>query len=1509
MDTLQLHQIVENSGEEIKKHLTGYIGPMQQEILNETFYSDSDIEYSFHSSNYNILHVPSDVVATILKNDVGDYVFCLSITPNNHHKISDYFPNIIPSSNANGSPSVNLHSTQVENMSWIYFFFSTEDIDTQNKLLNSIKNENLKSKINAISNRENPSVNSIRHTEHIFTSSDFPSSTWKGGLFFTGSVNAWPFQNLSGSGILDFTDLTQFDIAGSIHRIEGVNYLNFQVKLGKKTFTSGPLKNAELSFILIETIDNAGEGAHFGINGRLEIKGANAENEFSVEVLGRWPDADNDLIELTSTAQIHNIPFFDSTSVPGLENHDTDIDINLNLKISKTTKSLEVLDFRTQLGYWDIIPEKLSLKNLEIRTTVLKPLSSKLVIASIEAISILGKNNIFLECGAFYPEGRFNFSLPTGSVIELHDIISAFFGHHKGMHNGLEVSKLDGSFNYSTKEILFDIEISRDQNWKIVKGFTMNSIRMEIRGQGQYEGLIYGQFAFGSGRDIMTFSVMGELGNGWSFSGEYDKGNSRGLNVASFYNKLKTAFGFKKSQLDLPDFIANITIENARLAFKTPTPSADGKIPRNNTKEIEKHFTLSATDTVNGTLIQFELKLDITYPKGKENIFFSGQMTINDEYVFDIKEQKSGSTKIFLASYHQNNDGAKVDISKVLAGLGVSGAPALDIHLKDAFFINENTPKFNLLVADVGAGMNLSNLPLVGKILPQNAKIDLALRVLYASAKYGSAVDDINQLLGDGIKSLPTPEAAKDKKGFDLIAEINIGENQYRLNLPLEIKNGHRAQNPITRDATPGSSNHESTKDYDKDKSPAIPVNEGITWFKIGKKFGPVVFNRIGLTFKNNELTVFPDAILSMGGLSFLLNGLSVSSPIDNFKPKFALKGLGLDFRKGPLEIGASFLRRQIVVQGETIDEFDGMAIISTEALTLSALGSYANYHGHPSLFIYAYLDQALGGPSFFFVEGLAAGFGYNRSLLMPTIDQVATFPLVRQVMSGEDPSKQGTDRAAMLTEQLDALSHYIPPSPGQMFFALGIKFSSFKLIDSFVLLAVSMGHHFEIDVLGQSDIVVPSVVPPGVPPLAEIKIQLMAKFLPEEGVLSVEARLTEDSYIFDKACQLTGGAAFYSWFKGEHEGDFVVTMGGYHPAFHVPEHYPQVPRLGLNWQIDPHMSVKGSMYFALCPHAFMAGGHLEANYHKGALKAWFKAGADFLISWQPYHYDAHLYLDIGASYTYHFFGTHHITVELGADVHVWGPKFAGRAKIHIWVVDITVSFGPQGKQDAKPIGWNAFIEKCLPEENRILSASILQGQHNETKDSTGNKKIPIVNPKELEFMIDSGIPIRTIESPTPIINPEEKSFGLAPMAMTKNVNSHLQIEILQNGNPLPEEEKEHLIFEPVKKKVPSAIWGKKFSPGLNDKDKTIELVTGVKVSTKEPLEFPSGGTHFKSRNELLDKNHIPRSSSTFKADYNYDYTTDESDIEDFKNDSSNKRFKRLCDDLGITGMNILNKV
>src|SRR5205807_166790 len=132
-------------------------------------------------------------------------------------------------------------------------------------------------------------------------------------------------------------------------------------------------------------------------------------------------------------------------------------------------------------------------------------------------------------------------------------------------------------------------------------------------------------------------------------------------------------------------------------------------------------------------------------------------------------------------------------------------------------------------------------------------------------------------------------------------------------------------------------------------------------------------------------------------------------------------------------------------------------------------------------------------------------------------------------------------------------------------------------------------------------------------PAYLNVELAFRVSVKPAAGEFAAEALLTENSFVFHPDCRLSGGFAFYAWFgNNPHAGDFVLTVGGYHPRFNVPAHYPQVPRLGINWPMDK-LSIKGEAYFAITPSCIMAGGGLEASYKDGSLEASFSARADFL--------------------------------------------------------------------------------------------------------------------------------------------------------------------------------------------------------------------------------------------------------------------------------------------------------
>ena len=193
-----------------------------------------------------------------------------------------------------------------------------------------------------------------------------------------------------------------------------------------------------------------------------------------------------------------------------------------------------------------------------------------------------------------------------------------------------------------------------------------------------------------------------------------------------------------------------------------------------------------------------------------------------------------------------------------------------------------------------------------------------------------------------------------------------------------------------------------------------------------------------------------------------------------------------------------------------------------------------------------------------------------------------------------------------------------IPAKIGAYWIAAGVRFSSFQFIESFALLLVKFGNELEFLLMGVSTLRLPKPPPTGTAPdpYLYIEMQFLASIKPDEGVFRAEAQLTSNSYLIDPGSKLSGGFAFYAWFAGAHNGDFVLTIGGYHPNFVVPSHYPQpqnVPPVSINWPLPQYnLSIKGTAYFAMTPSCIMAGGTLDAIYSTELIWASFTARANF---------------------------------------------------------------------------------------------------------------------------------------------------------------------------------------------------------------------------------------------------------------------------------------------------------
>jgi hypothetical protein len=1081
--------------------------------------------------------------------------------------------------------------------------------------------------------------------------------------------------------------------------------------------------------------------------------------------------------------------------------------------------------------------QDLAVQTVQLTFTLFDPFDAKQKAMTIAGELKIGKAGI-IDIVMRYPGSLIQGYLKPGTTLNLAEVINLFRGSATNLPE-MEIDDLE--LDVSPDGLTLSLELEGEMQIPDAPlGLERAGVLLQKNSSG-VEFSFRGLFLVG---DVAVSLLANRPGAdaGWYFEGS--TGPGKGIPIGALIEQLADKFG----HITLPSAIADLIVENLRVSFDT------GK--KKFTFDCESKFRVDSTD------VDITVALTVTDVDGKYVKDFAGTLQVGG-FDFMLHFVQNAKSDFFVATYRPDVAGKTLEVKQLVESVSSDVAmyipSGVAIKLKDIVFTFSKTGSDSIFLfgLDIGTSINLSNLPLIGQEFLSDKTLSVDdLRLLVASKGLTQhEVADFNSLIpasvtklpgqaqgGNGAPSTDAATTAAIPQGVTVSARINVAGTSQALSMPV-APSAPAGAPPATTDAS-----------HTADDS----ASDNTKWFNLQKTLGPVYFDKVGVQYQDATLRFLLNASLSGAGLTISLDGLSVGSPLSSFSPRFNLHGLGIDFQGGAVEIGAALLRTE---KKDQADQYDGAAVIKTPTLALSALGSYTTVEGHPSLFIYVFLNYPIGGPAFFYVTGLAAGFGYNRKLIAPAIDKVADFPLVQQALG---TAAAPADRLGAL----EALRDYIPPAVGEVFLAIGVKFNTFKLIDSFALLTIQFGGHFVVNILGLSRAIVPTPeAGQSVTPLAEVQIAWKATFDPEEGFLGVDARLTANSYILSRDCHLVGGYAFYSWFSGEHAGDFVQTLGGYHPGFAVPAHYPVVPRLGFNWQVSGDLTIKGDAYYALTGSALMAGGHLEVTFDQGDLKAWLKLGADFLISWKPYHYDAEIYVDVGVSYTFEIdllFGsvTVTISVDVGADLHLWGPDFSGTADIDISVISFSISFGADASQTPGAIDWNTFKQSFLPAEN-VCSISVKDGLLRKMEE--GEAERWIINPKHFSLVVNTAIPFKSAQNDGKELVPADANtlFGIGSMDVKpEDLHSTITITIKRNSHPADDE----FSYAPIKKRVPAGLWGQSRTPGLNGNTFIEDVPAGFELT---PRKGPAPG-----ETARIDLSKFKYASSYFPEDKGYPAST-----------------------------------
>ncbi len=490
-------------------------------------------------------------------------------------------------------------------------------------------------------------------------------------------------------------------------------------------------------------------------------------------------------------------------------------------------------------------------------------------------------------------------------------------------------------------------------------------------------------------------------------------------------------------------------------------------------------------------------------------------------------------------------------------------------------------------------------------------------------------------------------------------------------------------------------------------------------WFlPIQRAFGPVYLEQVGLGVGYRQgitprqlemISLYLSGEVSILGLTAAVDKLRFTYTVD--QPIFSteawevdVEGFAISSSIGGLTL-AGGLRKFPLDAPLSGVEYLGMLKVGFGSYGVDLFGGYA----HPtspdstsfaSFFAFGALHAPLGGPPAFFITGIAVGFGINRNLITPQIDQITTHPFM-QALRALGPAPEPM-------QQLQQMRAIVPPAQGQYWVAAGVSFTSFVLVTGEILVTVQFGDGLEIAILGLARAQLPNPLLP----LVSIELALLARFSSKEGTLLVQAQLTENSYLLHPSVRLTGGFAFQTWWKGPNAGQFVITVGGYHPRFHH-DGYPVVPRVGLNWSPIDNISIVGGAYFALCSEALMAGVKLEVAAHLGPAHAKLTFGGDGIVFFDPFWFEVDVYAEAEVGITiWLLFGSIDLDVHLGFDVTVSGPPIHVEGHFSVAGISIPFEFGDTADPADRALDGPAFAAKYLRGDAnaQVVQAAVLRG-------------------------------------------------------------------------------------------------------------------------------------------------------------------------------------------------------
>ncbi|MBL4648047.1 MAG: hypothetical protein JKY13_03725, partial [Gammaproteobacteria bacterium] len=562
--------------------------------------------------------------------------------------------------------------------------------------------------------------------------------------------------------------------------------------------------------------------------------------------------------------------------------------------LPKLTEVRATIDIAAQLTL--LQSPKIVLNDVQIHTRFsIGDNASRNFTYTLAGYFLIGEEQHEIEVIASGPD--WDFYCSSDDAIKVNNFLKFAYGQQDNAMNELDIDDFSLAVHPSNHSYTLDSKLSGD--WTLVSindialRFEQGTIAITHDTQNKTTvdlslGLYFNDLA------CNVAATYTSLNRGWDFRGTLAEGET--IALGGLLQNLADTF---QTGIHLPTVLQRLTVGDVVLEFNTVTK--------------DFHFAFDSQWQLASTSLVTHLDVTMSQGDGEFHKQYSGHLDVDvsgQALQFDMLFDDSHQGNTFMASYHQQG-GQTFKIHDIVNNFSSSAAvyvpESLSVTLNDMLFIYDNDNNNNkklLLATEIGGGVDLADLPLVGRFFSHDESLRLAMQMVVASGSFAKAdIERFNGLLPSDVTALPSEkdDGGTITPGLHLFPHLQLSDITLDLSLPIKAEE--------VDDGT-GTDTMKTQISHDSDHLQAKKADD-VIWLDVQRHLGPVHLQRIGVKYhaSKSQLDFILDGSLSLAGLTIALEGLQLSTPLTAFDPSVSLHGLGIFYEQGPLAFGGELLK------------------------------------------------------------------------------------------------------------------------------------------------------------------------------------------------------------------------------------------------------------------------------------------------------------------------------------------------------------------------------------------------------------------------------------------------------------------------------------------------------------------------------------------------------------------------------------------------------------------------